>query len=113
MEKKNSKKHVFYYMQKSKGSNYSIKNFWCPGDPLKDSDEELLREIKEFYRREGYPPCRGDIPFESVCRLKNRFRTWKNVLLAAGIPGLNTAETQEKRKGTAKKKNDEREGNSF
>jgi len=104
MSTKESKKHAFYYRQSCKGNPYNIRNFWCPGDTIEKGDEKLLKEIKDFYLKNGYPPCRGDIPAESVCRLKGRFRTWKNVILAAGLPELNSAEVQRKRKEATEKK---------
>ena len=104
MNKTKSKKKAFYYRQTCKGSPYNIRNFWCPGDALEGGDEELLKEIKVFYQKNGYPPCRGDIPVDSVCRLKARFRTWKNVILAAGLPELNSAEAQRKRKEATESK---------
>jgi len=104
MSSKESRNQAFYYRQSCKGNSYNIRNYWCPGDTLKEDDKELLIEVKNFYQKNGYPPCRGDIPQESVCRLKGRFRTWKNVILAAGLPGLNSAEAQMKRKEAAEKK---------
>lgn len=104
MSSKKSKKQAFYYRQTSKGRSYNIRNYWCPGDTFKEGDEVLLIEVIEFYQKNGYPPNRGDIPQESVCRLKGRFRTWKNVILAAGLPGLNSAEAQRKRREAAEKK---------
>ena len=104
MSSKESKKHTFYYRQSRKGNTYNIRDFWCPGDALEKGDEELLKEIKDFYQKNGYPPCRGDVSAEMACRLKGRFRTWKNVILAAGLPELNSAEVQKKRKEAMEKK---------
>ena len=109
MKTKKKESKTFYYHQNYGGKNYSIRNFWCPGDALTEGDYELLKEVKDFYRKNGYSPCRGDIPLDSVCRLKGRFRTWKNVLLAAELPGLNSAETQRKRKDASEKKKEENE----
>lgn len=102
-------KRLFYYRQTYGGQNYNIKDYWCLGDAFIEGDEELLKEVKEYYRKNNYSPSRGDLPIEMAYRLKGRFRTWKNVLLAAGVPELNSAETQRKRKEAAKKKKKEHE----
>ena len=106
MSTNNKKKQAFYYRQISSGKSYSTKDYWCPGDVIKKEDEELLKDIKAFYQREGYSPSRKEIPLDLVCRLKSRFRTWKNVMLAAGLPELNSADAQKKRKDAAEKKRD-------
>ena len=92
------KSKIFYYRQSSKGHNYSPQNFWCPGDILKEEDEALLQEVKAFYQKNGYSPRKEDMKPQLVCKLKSRFRIWKNVILAAGLPDMNSAEMQQKRK---------------
>lgn len=109
MSAKGKKEKSFYYRQTHGRQNYNIKNYWCPGDEIKESDEKLLKEVREYYRKNNYPPSRGDLSIEYVCRLKGRFRTWKNVLEAAGIPNLNSVEAQKERKEAAKKKKEEHE----
>ena len=104
MSNKKKGTSAFYYRQTYGGKNYNIKNYWCPGDAFKEGDEELLKEVKEYYLKNGYPPSRADIPLDLVCRLKGRFRTWKNVLIAAELPELNSAETQRKRREVVEKK---------
>ena len=92
------KSKIFYYRQTHKGKNYSPQDFWCPGDALTQEDEALLQEVKEFFRQNGYSPRKEDLKSQTVCILKSRFRIWKNVILAAGLPDLNSAEMQQKRK---------------
>lgn len=98
MSQNKTVKECFHYRQSHKGANYSRKDFWRPGDPVTKKDQELLNVVNEFYQREGYAPCRGDLSSMVVSDLKARFRTWKNVILAAGLPYWNDAETQKKRK---------------
>lgn len=93
------KSKIFYYRQASKGHNYSTRNYWRPGDAIKEEDEALLQEVKAFYQKNGYSPRKEDMKPQLVCKLKSRFRIWKNVILAAGLPDLNSAEMQQKRKG--------------
>ncbi|MBE5892744.1 MAG: hypothetical protein E7286_05115 [Lachnospiraceae bacterium] len=92
------KSKIFYYRQTHKGKNYSTQDFWRPGDALKEEDEVLLREVKAFYQKNGFSPRKEDIKPQIVSKLKSRFRIWKNVILAAGLPELNSAEMQQKRK---------------
>lgn len=89
---------IFYYRQTRKGKNYSTQDYWRPGDALKEEDEVLLEEVKAFYQKSGFSPCKEDIEPQIVGKLKSRFRIWKNVILAAGLPDLNSAEMQQKRK---------------
>ena len=86
----------FHYRMTHKGFHYNVSDFWKPGDPLTEEDERLLRRVKDFYRQNGFSPSRSDLP-QDVPRLKHRFRTWKNVLTAAGLPDMNSAENQRKR----------------
>ena len=58
--------------------------------------------IKDFYDTHGYTPTKDDI--DTVVELKARFRTWNNVLLAAGLPDKNDPENQRKRMEAANKK---------
>ncbi len=53
MGTKKKRANSFYYRQTYKGLNYNIKNYWCPGDALKEGDEELLKVVKEFYMGNG------------------------------------------------------------
>lgn len=71
---------------------YSHGNFWKPGDLLTERDLKMLHPVKEYYRRRGYPPARGDMA--NAGALKNRFRIWKDVLLAAEVPSMNDPECQ-------------------
>lgn len=92
------KSKIFYYRQTHKGKNYTLQDYWQPGDALREGDRELLREVQEFYQKNGYSPRKEDMKPQLVCKLKSRFRIWKNVILAAGLPPANSAEMQLKRK---------------
>lgn len=99
MAKRATNENSFHYIMSHQGSNYSVKAFWQPGDPITVQDEKMLARVKLFYQRMGYPPCRADFPDDYVRRLKKRFRIWKNVILAAGLPALNSKEVQKKKQG--------------
>lgn len=94
---KQKKKCGFY-----KRKNYNINNYWMPGQPVTDEDLQLLLTVKVFYDTYGYTPTKDDI--DTVVELKARFRTWNNVLLAAGLPDKNDPENQRKRMEAANKK---------
>lgn len=64
---------------------------------MQEQDEQLLQGVKQFHREHGYSPSRKDLSAEAVRDLKARFRTWKNVLVAAGLPAMNDVETQRQR----------------
>ena len=101
-------KGCFHYRMTHKGFNYNTENFWKPGDPVTEEDQILLRKVRDFYRENGYSPSRSDLP-QDVSRLKHRFRTWKNVLLAAEVPASNDPENQRKKQNG---KNPERTDNN-
>lgn len=63
---------------------------WKPGEPLTDEDRELLRPVIEVAERLGFSPRIADVPNARL--IKRRFRTWKNVLLAAGLPSYSAPE---------------------
>ena len=85
-----SKKSGFYRQK-----NYDINKYWKPGQPVTMQDEKLLAPVKSFFEQKGYTPTKEDIPTAS--ELKARFRTWNNVLTAAGLPQRNDPENQKKR----------------
>lgn len=93
MSKGKAKVNCFYNRMTYGGMHYNTKEFWKPGDPVSEEDQEHLKCVKEFYRQNGYSPTKGDIP-QDVSRLKQRFRTWSNVLLAANLPHNNDPENQ-------------------
>lgn len=83
--------------KEKKGDNYRAKrwkygDFWQPGDPLTETELKMLRPIKEYYKRHGYPPARGEMA--NAGALRQRFRIWKDVLEAAGVPPMNDPECQ-------------------
>ena len=73
-----------------------------PGQIVTDKDLHLLLPVKDFYDTHGYTPTKDDI--DTVVELKARFRTWNNVLLAAGLPDKNDPENQRNRMEAANKK---------
>lgn len=83
-----NKKNKCFSMRK----HYDFDKFWQPGMPVTEDDIKLLGEVKEFYKKNGYVPTTKDI--SNFQKLKSRFRTWKNVLLAAELPVVNDAEQQ-------------------
>ena len=84
-------KYKGFYRQK----NYNINNYWMPGQAVTEKDSEMLLQVKTFYRQHGYTPTKEDVG--NAPQLKARFRTWNNVLLAAGLPDKNDPENQKKR----------------
>ena len=62
---------------------------------LTKNDNLLLNEVINFYKDNGFTPTKDDI--SNVVELKARFRTWKNVLVAAKLPSRNDPENQRKR----------------
>lgn len=91
-EKKKEKKKPY------KGcKNYRWKSgeFWKPGDKLTETDQKMLLVVQNFYKRCGYTPTRNEIA--NVGALKQRFRIWDDVLLAAGLPLRNDPENVKKR----------------
>ena len=51
--------------------------------------------VIEIYHRQGYVPTMKEV--SNFQKLKSRFRTWNNVLLAAGLPSINDPEQKRKR----------------
>ena len=96
--KSRQKNKTGFYTRK----NYNINNYWMPGQIVTDKDLQLLLPVKDFYNTHGYTPTKDDI--DTVVELKARFRTWNNVLLAAGLPDKNDPENQRKRMEAANKK---------
>ena len=78
-------------------NKYDVKKYWEPGMPLTEMDMKLLAEVKQVYESQGLVPTKNEISVANVGKLKARFRTWGNVLLAAGLPALNDPEEKRKR----------------
>ncbi|MBQ5782971.1 MAG: hypothetical protein IIV99_06270 [Oscillospiraceae bacterium] len=76
-------------------TGYNINKYWQPGQPLTQRDLTMLAETKQFFEQNGYTPAKEEI--SNSQQLKERFRTWKNVLIAAGLPDRNEPENQRKR----------------
>ena len=78
-------------------NQYDKNKYWNPGMPLTEKDFKLLEEVKMVYEKQGLVPSKNELPKDISCRLKARFRTWGNVLCAAGLPALNDPEEKRKR----------------
>ena len=91
IKKKNTNKNSNRYKRK----NYNVSSYWQPGQELTKNDNLLLNEVINFYKDNGFTPTKDDI--SNVVELKARFRTWKNVLVAAKLPSRNDPENQRKR----------------
>lgn len=89
-----------------KRNNYDTNKFWKPGQPLDEKDEEMLQEVKAIYQMQGYVPTKEEV--SNTSDLKARFRTWKNVMIAAGLPELNDPIQTQKR--MAAKEQNKQEG---
>ena len=89
-EKKRKKQACF-----SQRRHYDFDKFWKPGMPITEEDRKMLEEIIAVYHRQGYVPTMKEV--SNVQKLKSRFRTWNNVLLAAGLPSRNDPEQKRKR----------------
>ena len=85
-----------------KRNDYNKKNYWVQGEPLTERDQKILQEVKCFYKEKGYIPSKKEISNASV--LKSRFRTWKEVLMAAGLPSIHDGDEVRKRQEAAKNK---------
>ena len=88
---KRKKKNKCFSMRK----HYDFDKFWKPGMPVTDEDLKLLEEVKAFYCQKGYVPIMKEI--SNMQKLKSRFRTWKNVLIAAELPSQHDSVQQKKR----------------
>ena len=91
MNNEKKKKGQCFSMRK----HYDFNKFWKPGMPITEEDKKLLEEVKNVYEKQGYVPTMSEI--SNVQKLKARFRTWKNVLLAAGLPSINDPDEKKKR----------------
>ena len=74
---------------------WSSGQFWKLGDALTETDQKMLLVVQNFYRRCGYAPTRNEVA--NAGALKQRFRVWDDVLLAAGLPLRNDPENVKKR----------------
>ena len=83
-----------------KRNDYNKKKYWVQGDVLTENDLRMLEEVKVFYKNNGYIPSKKEISNASI--LKSRFRTWKEVLVAAGLPSIHDGDEVRKRQEAAK-----------
>lgn len=65
---------------------------WQPGDLLTPADRELLAVLVARATELGYTPTRSEVACGAA--LRRRFRTWGNVVKAAGLPWINYPEQQ-------------------
>ena len=86
----------------SRRKHYDIDQFWKPGMPVTEEDRKLLKEVTDVYHSQGYVPAREEV--SNVAQLKARFRTWNNVLCAAGLPSRNDPEQVRRRQVSARRK---------
>jgi len=63
---------------------------WQPGDPLSEQDIALLQPLKDRACELGRTPTVTEVSTAYI--IKQRFRIWKNAILAAGLPALNSPE---------------------
>ncbi len=81
-------------------------NFWHPGDPLTEQDEQMLEQVREIYRRQGYVPTKKEVSCSGG--LKKRFKIWNDVTDAAGLPRMHDPEqTRLRMEAAAKRKENE------
>lgn len=82
-----------------KRNDYKIKGYWKEGYPLTSEDKKMLEEVQLFFDRKGYIPSKKEI--SNATDLKGRFRTWGEVLKAAGLPDIHDGEEVRKRQQAA------------
>ncbi len=70
-------------------------NFWEEGMPLTDRDREILQPLIAKALELAYTPLVSEVP--TACRIKGRFRCWKDALKAAGLPSEKDPEQVKKR----------------
>lgn len=70
----------------------SVKTIWKVSQPLSKEDEKLLEPLIKRAGELGYTPPKSEMT--GADRIKQRFRTWGNAIMAAGLPGLNEKEQQ-------------------
>ena len=75
------------------------KGCWEPGDEVTQDDYILLQPLYERANELGFTPAQKHMSddLNYVVTLKRRFRTWRNVVAAAGLPWLSNCEQQERR----------------
>jgi len=69
--------------------------YWRPGAPLTEQDKEILAPMIALAEAIGRTPTRGDMRGIRKDRIKSRFRTWQNAILAAGLPNINAPEQKD------------------
>ena len=74
---------------------------WKPGDELTQQDRELLQCVIALAKKLGRTPIKSEC--KEAAKLKARFRTWNNVILASGLPPLADKEQERIRKEKNKK----------
>ena len=63
---------------------------WKPGDLLSEAERVLLQPMIEKSYELGRTPTVSEVA--DAAHIKSRFRIWKNAVLAAGLPALNSPE---------------------
>ncbi len=93
-QKKKKKYKPYRYRCHSK-KNSKKKNLWKPGEPLTEEDQRMLNEVRRRYKQLGYVPTKREV--STMGLLKMRFRTWEDMMEAAGLPKHNDPEECRKR----------------
>ncbi len=88
---------------KFREKNDSRCNLWKPGEPLTENDLAMLKEVQDTCKKLGYTPRKKEVG--NVIPLKRRFRTWKDVIAAAGLPHYNDPEEVKRRQQILKQNN--------
>ncbi len=81
-----------YYNRRRWEAYHQGEKFWKRGDALTEKDRELLLPVIKAYEALGHSPSKKEVPDASA--LKERFRVWRDVLTAAGLPSMNSPENQ-------------------
>jgi hypothetical protein len=76
-------------LETEKSNNKQVK-YWAPGQQLTEVDLELLKPLICRAEVLGYTPTKAEV--RNVNRIKSRFRTWGNAVMAAGLQATNTPE---------------------
>ena len=81
---------VFLYNEDVLAKEKREMQHWNPGEPLNDDDRAILQSIIDKSHELGRTPTVSEVA--DAARIKSRFRIWKNAVLAAGLPALNSPE---------------------
>ena len=83
-------------------SRMQDKSFWKRGESLTEEEETLLQIVNDLAKELGYTPIKRECAQSS--KIKNRFRSWNDVIYASGLPSPNSQEQIALRKAAKLKK---------